>query len=217
MKNIFSLTLVFTLFTTFTILGQPLDKGNFLLGSTVGFSTSDSKVTKTEDGVEVPANGPTALQVSVAPNVGYFVFDNFALGLGFDYTFSSVEQPDLDKTDDSDLLFGPFLRYYIPFENDMAFFIVTDFGFGKSSDNQLIAGENRSIDNNVFAIGVGPGITIFSNNGIGLEALFKYNYARSNFETEIGGIRTSSKTTTSQFDVSVGFQFYFGGMKRIGG
>ncbi len=38
---------------------------------------------------------------------------------------------------------------------------------------------------NIFAIGAGPGFTIFSSDAIGIEALIKYNYARSKFDIDM--------------------------------
>ena len=187
------------------------------MGSTVGFSTADSKVSYSTNNVDEEGEGPSALQINVAPNVGYFIVDNFALGIGMDYTFSSVEEPNQDKTTDSDLLFGPFMRAYLPVGDDMAFFLETDFGFGNSSDEQFIGEDKQSINTNIFAIGVGPGFTILSNSDMGIEALFKYNFARGQFNTESGGIKTTTTTKTNQFDIAIGVQFYFGGIRRIGG
>lgn len=205
------------LFFAFSMSAQVLDRGNFVIGSTFGFSTADSKVIYTTNGVEAEGEGPSALQLSVAPNIGYFIVDNFALGIGMDYTFSQLEEPNTDRTDDSDLLFGPFSRVYLPVGDDMAFFLEANFGFGTSSDDQFIGEEKQSINTNVFAIGFGPGFTIFSNADLGIEALFKYNFARSEFNTENGGIKTATTTKTNQFDISIGVQFYFGGVRRIGG
>jgi len=48
---------------------------------------------------------------------------------------------------------------------------------------------------------------------VGIEAVLKYNYARSNFDTTIGGINTSTKTRTNQFTLALGIQYYFGGFQ----
>ena len=194
---------------------QILDQGNFILGSTLGFSSSNSKVSLLSTNVDEKGNGPSSLQISVAPKVGYFLLDNFALGLGMDFTFSSLKEPNADRTDDSDLLFGPFFRYYFPIETDIAFFAETNFGFGNSSDDQFIGEGKQSIRTNIFAIGIGPGVTILSSKGIGIEAIFKYNFARSKFKTQIGGVDTETVTKTNQFDISIGLQFYFGGIQSL--
>lgn len=210
--------LAFLVFFSYSVdlSGQVLDKGNFVIGTTLGFSAADTKVSYSISGVKEKGNGPSALQLNFAPNVGYFLIDYLAVGIGLDYTFSQVTDPNEDRRNDSDLLFGPFARYYLPVGEDMAFFLETSFGFGNASDDQYIGENKQSINTNVFALGVGPGFTIFSTDDIGVEALFKYNFASSQFDTENTGVKTSTNTRTSQFDISVGIQFYFGGVRRIG-
>lgn len=196
--------------------GQMLYRGNFLVGANVGFSKAQTERNISINDQETKGEGPSSTQFSIAPNIGYFLADNFVLGIGLDYTLSSVKQPNEDRTDDSDLLFGPFVRYYLPVDNDMAIFLVTNFGFGNSSDETLVGTNTKSINTNIFAVGVGPGFTIYSRNGIGLEAIFKYNYARSKFDTEDAGVKTTTKAITNQFDIGLGIQFYFSGLKRVG-
>lgn len=203
-------------FTYSSLSAQVLNQGNFVLGGTIGFSATDSKVSVKTNMLDQKGEGPSAFQLSFAPNVGYFIIDNLAIGMGLDYTFSRVQDPSLDRTDDSDLLFGPFARYYAPIGVDMAFFLEADFGFGNASDEQYIGEDRQRINTHVFAFGVGPGFAIFSTHDIGIEALFKYNYARSQFETENTGLTTTTTTRTSQFDIAVGIQFYFGGVRKVG-
>ena len=201
MKNHLIILLVpFSLFLN-DLSGQVLDKGNFVIGSTLGFSSANSKVTTSINNEQEEGNGPTAIQVSIAPNVGYFLTDNFVLGIGLDYTSSTLKEPNENRTEDSDLLFGPFARYYLPVADDMSFFFETDFGFGSSSDEQVINEQTQKIQTNVFAIGLGPGFTIFSNSDIGIEALIKYNFAQGKFDTESNGIKTVTTTKTNQLDI----------------
>lgn len=199
------------LFFTCTLSAQVMDQGNFVVGSLMGVSTANSKVST--GGVE--SKGLSAYQFSIAPNIGYFFADNLAAGLGVDFTRSRVQQPDQEETDDSDLLFGPFLRYYLPVDDQVALFLAANFGFGNSTDVQDIAGSRQSIQTNIFAAGVGPGFTIYAPSGLGLEAILKYNFARSKFDTEIGGVSASSTTRTNQFALSLGLQYYFGGVKPV--
>jgi hypothetical protein len=153
--------------------------------------------------------------VNVAPNIGYFVFDRFAAGLGLDYTLNSVTEPNKDETKDSDLLFGPFLRYYLPLNDDVAFFLVGNFGFGNSNNDQLVNGSTQKYSTTVTAFGVGPGITVYSKGGFGVEAIAKYNYAQSEFDTRVGSVTASTKTSTNQISLSLGIQYYFGGFRKL--
>lgn len=212
MKKITLLSLLFLLLQ-WSAFGQTLDKGNFMVGSTVGFSTAKSKVTsgpRNDDGL-------SATQINVAPSIGYFILDNFAVGVGADFTLNSVTEPSQDKTEDSDVLFGPFARYYFQTSDNVAFFLMGNFGFGNSTDDQVINDEKQSIHTNIIAVGAGPGLTIYSKGGFAIEALLKYNYAKSKFDTEIAGVKTSNTTSTNQFALSLGLQYYFGGFQRVRG
>lgn len=204
------------LLLSFSMSAQVLDQGNFMIGSTVGFSVAQSSIKFQSTNMDDEGDGPSSAQFTMAPNVGYFPVDNFVLGLGMNYTFSSIDEPNQDRNEDSNLLFGPFMRYYFPFNDDTALFFQTDFGFGNASDDLLIGGQRQKITSNIFALGIGPGFTIFSDAAIGIEALFKYNFARSSFDTDIGGVVTETTTRTNQFDLSIGVQFYFGGVQRVG-
>ena len=198
-----------------TLMSQVLDKGNFVIGSTLGFSTASSNVNQSTNGVDNDVDGPSSLQISLAPNVGYFLMDNFTLGIGMDYTFSRLKENNAGRKDDSDFLFGPFLRYYYPVDEGMAFFFLVDFGFGNSSDEQLINENVQRVSSNIFALGIGPGFTIYSSKSIGIESILKYNFARSEFDTESLGVKTQTVNKTNQFDISLGLQFYFGGLKSV--
>ena len=206
----FRKTLLFSLLTSAILLFSAntmeaqTKKGNFMVGGEVGLSTSSSSVTV--DGSE--KEGSSATQFNIAPSVGYFFVDNFAAGIGVDYTLSTVKNNNRDELD-SDLLFGPYMRYYIPF-GDKAIFFEADFGYGNSTDNITIDNEQQNAITNVFAVGIGPGFTIFSNDNIGIEALAKYNFASSNSILKANGFETSSNSITHAFDFSVGIQVYLG-------
>ncbi|MCB9347060.1 MAG: outer membrane beta-barrel protein [Lewinellaceae bacterium] len=200
-----------------TLLAQFTAQGNFMMGSTLGFSAATSTITQDKGSGDVATENPTYTQFSIAPSVGYFLIDNLALGIGLDYTFNQVKNKTQATNKDSDLLFGPFARYYIPMTDDMSFFLEANFGFGNSSDDQEVGGVQQNISTNIFAVGVGPGFTIFSSDAIGIETLVKYNYARSDFDTNIGGVRAKTMTRTNQFDFSVGFRFYFTALTKAEG
>ncbi len=204
------------LFSATSLMAQYTSQGNFLMGATMGFSAASSTITQDEGNGDVATENPTSTQFNIAPSIGYFMVDGLAMGIGLDYTFNQVSRQNEDTNKDSDILFGPFARYYLPMGEDMAFFLEANFGFGNSSDDREIAGTRQNISTNIFAAGLGPGFTIFSSNAVGIEALVKHNYARSDFDTTIGGISRKTMTRTNQFDFSVGFRFYFTGMVKAG-
>ncbi len=199
------------------LLYAQTESGNFLIGSSLGFSTSSSTVKVTSGESTTTGQGTEAQQFNIAPKVGYFIQENLAVGIGIDYTLNRVKEPEnvLDEnTDfnisyDSDLLFGPFGRAYLPIGDDKAFFLETSIGFGSSRNEIDIEGDNQVTTNNVLALGFGPGFTIFSGDNFGIEALVKYNWARSNSSINFQGINNETTNKTNALDFSVGFQYYF--------
>lgn len=195
---------------------QVTDQGNFIFGSSIGFSSAESNTERDINGQVTETRGSTSSQFNIAPSIGVFLANEFAVGIGFNYTFNSVDEPNDDRDTDSDFLFGPFARYYVLLGGDKAFFLEANLGFGSSRNEVDIAGQEETLSNNVFAVGIGPGFTIFSDDAVGIEAIFKYNYARSNTELTSMNDNYDITTITNQFDISVGFQVYFSRLIRPG-
>ena len=194
------------------------DLGNFMIGSSLGFSTSSSTVEVRSGESSATGQGTEARQFNIAPKIGYFVQQNIAVGIGIDYTLNRVQRTretywtkntEFNTSYDSDLLFGPFARAYLPLGEDKAFFLETTIGFGSSRNEINIEGDNQITTNNVLAVGIGPGFTIFSGDNFGIEALVKYNWARSNSSIDFQGINNETTNKTNALDFSVGFQYYF--------
>ena len=210
MKLYFSLIISILLIAfTSDVNGQITDRGNFIIGGTLGFSAANSDIEQNISGQNQNVEGTTSTQLNFAPSIGYFLVRNFAFGIGLDYTFNTITEADGQKELDSDLLFGPFARFYFPVADDMAFFLESTLGFGSSNSSTTINGADQDIATNVFAFGIGPGFTIFSNQAIGIEAGIKYNFARSDADFTVNSESVNVLTRTNQFDFSVGLQFYF--------
>lgn len=212
-KVLFSLALLASL--QVVLWGQPTAQGNFLAGGQFGLSTARSNINSASGGGSVSEESPTSTLFGIAPAVGYFLIPNVAIGIRMDYTLNQVKEPGQSRIEDSDLLFGPFGRFYYPIATDMAFVVEGGFGFGNSNDIQNIGTIQQRINTNIFAAGIGPGLTIFSDAGVGVEAVFKYKYARSDFDTQIGETSQTVITKTNKMEISVGVQLYFAGVKRL--
>lgn len=225
MKKLLSL-FVFTLLTLVAsaqVTLQPTQRGNFVVGTRIGFSAAQSSVDVQSATGSVKGDGGSSFQFNLAPGIGYFLADNFALGIGLDWiTSNSKAGVDLtngaassQESDNNNILFGPFARYFIPIGDDKAFFIGTTLGFGNSKNQFTNNNQTQSVNTSLFTLGVGPGFTIYSKNGLALEALVKYNFAQSNSKIDVQGIQRTSKTWTNAFDFSVGLQYYFGGFSAV--
>jgi outer membrane protein W len=200
---------------------QPTQRGNFVIGTRLGFSGAKSTVDVQAASGSIKGDGGSSFQLNLAPGIGYFVTNNFAIGVGMDLIRSnSSTGVDLSggtgasqESTNNNVLFGPFIRYFMPLGDDKAFFIGSTLGFGNSKNQFTANNVTQSINTSLFTVGVGPGFTIYSNNGLALEALVKYNFANSDSKIDVQGIQRTSKTWTNAVDFSVGVQYYFGGFR----
>lgn len=205
-----------------SILLQPTQRGNFVIGSRVGFSTAQSSVDVQSTVGSIKGDGGSSTQFNISPGIGYFFARHFVLGIGMDLLKTkSSTGIDLNggtiipqESENNNILFGPFLRYFIPSGEDVAFFIGSTVGFGNSKNQFIDNNQTQTINNSLFTVGAGPGLTIFSKNGLALEALAKYNFARSRSEINVQEVKRTSETRTNAVDFSIGIQYYFGGMRR---
>lgn len=219
MALILSMTAVSAM-TQVTLL-QPTQRGNFVIGSRIGFSTAKSSVDVQSTTGSIKGDGGSSAQFNLSPGIGYFFAQNFVVGISMDWLkTNSSTGVDLNggtlapqKSENNNVLFGPFIRYFFPSGEDKAFFLGTTVGFGNSKNQFISNNSTQTINNSLLTIGVGPGFTIYSKNGLALEALVKYNFARSNSEINVQDINRISKTWTNAVDFSVGVQYYFGGFK----
>ena len=202
----------------------PTQRGNFVIGSRIGFSAAKSSIDVQSTLGSVKGDGGSSSQFNLAPGIGYFFADNFVLGIAMDWLHTSSKTGvDLStttttppkSTSNNNILFGPFIRYFIPVSDERAFFIGTTVGFGNSNNQFTADNKTQTIDNSLLNIGVGPGFTIYSQNGLALEALVKYNFARSISNIDVSGVKRTSKTWTNAVDFSVGVQYYFGGFRTV--
>lgn len=193
------------------------EKGTWMLGGNIGFSTSSS--TSKSNGTTV--DGPSYTNFNISPMAGYFIMDRLAVGLDLNYSsFSSTTKQkntagnNVDLTDkSSDIIVSPMVRYYYMMNDKAGLFGHLGVGFGsRSSSNQSLVNDavttTESPSSSLFNLTVGPGFVYFLNPSIGLEASVLYSSMSSSY-TPTGA---SDKVTNASSGVSVniGFGIYLG-------
>ncbi len=218
--TLFAFLLVTALTMAQTTL-QPTKRGNLVIGTRMGFSAAKASVDVQSSTGSIKGDGGTSVQLNLSPAIGYFFANNFVIGVGMDlFSLSSSSGIDVTGNDsppqdsrNNNVLFGPFVRYFFPVSDDQAFFIGSTLGFGSSKNRYTADNETQTINNTLLSVGVGPGFTIYSNKGLALETLVKYNFAKSKSEIDVQGVRRVSETWSNGVDFSVGLQYYFGGFR----
>lgn len=192
---------------------SPLSRGNFAIGSGVGYVNAVSSI-QIDNGSNVYRGGTYAYQLHLTPSIGYFFGRNFVFGLAMDYLVNTSRgnkdaNPDAPRTSDTKLLFGPYTRLYLPFSGDQAFFLGAVYGYGQSETEIAESGSAQIANTRLMTFGVGPGYTIFSNRRVALECQAKYNYGASRSTIQVENVDQTTTTETRAWDFVVGMHFYF--------
>lgn len=112
-------------------LNAQTEKGRFLIGlssnlnltnpSGMGLSFGSSKY-HSDDPTFVESDGDQNFTFNLKPRVGYFLMDNLAMGIDFDFHyFRSENGGSGDIYEMLGFAGGPFLRYYYPIKNNFLF------------------------------------------------------------------------------------------------
>ncbi len=176
MKKLFKTLFIATLLFTMTANAQ-ITEGNWMVGGNASFANSSAK---TEDGFTQSSTG-----IRIAPNIGYFITDKFALGLKTSLGYS--------KSDGGSGIGyggGPFARYYfLNPERIVNLFAEADYRFGTTKSQGTDSTSSSS-----YSFKAGP--AIFFNSSAALELALYYNSS------------TLDKTVFNDYGLSIGFQIH---------
>ena len=185
-------------------MAQQTDKLRVLAGGIFNMSFGGSNST-TNYTTGSPTKSPTSttFDFSLTPDVGVFLFKNFALGLQLESSINSKKQDSIKSTNSS-FNVGPFVRYYYKMGKFAPFFQVS-YGVGtiSTSGTGLTTSKVKG-----SVLGFGPGIALFLNDRIGIEALLNYQHLSQNTDFNgLGGIN-NVKNIGNNIKFNVGFQVY---------
>lgn len=191
MKKIL-LTLIAAL--AFTASYAQFTKGRMLAGGNVSLSTSSNKL---DQGGSLTTTS-TGTSFQLAPNVGYFIIDNFAIGAGVGFGLSTSKTknstPEI-KSNSTVFEFEPFVRYYLK----QGIFFEGQFGLG-TSKTKFVGTTTNTSTQNTTTWSLGAGYPYFLNDNVAIEPFLGYR-RRSN---DNGG------PVQSSLFLSVGLQVYLG-------
>ncbi len=179
-------------------MAQQTDKLKVLAGGIFNMNLgSASSTTNFTSGSSSKSPSLSTFDLSLTPDVGVFLFKNFALGLQMEAKSSYAK--DTVKTSNSSFNVGPFVRYYYKIGN-IAPFLQLSYGVGTVSSS----GTN-SIKGSV--LGVGPGFAFFFNDRIGIEALLNYQHLSQTTDINAGGL-ANRKSIGNNLKFNIGLQVY---------
>jgi outer membrane protein len=163
------------------------NQGRMLVGGSLGFSSTSNKANS--GGTITSDNKETIL--SVSPNFGYFVVDNVAVGGSLTYISDTYKSTGGYSSTSSELLIGPFVRYY-----------VAPGFFGQGA---VAIGSESGPTANLTKWSLGVGYAHFLNDHVAIEPLIYYG--------SLTGKNNGVTASTSGLYFSVGIQAYLGDRK----
>lgn len=172
-----------------------LDKNTWLVGGSGSFYLSKrdyvSYVSPTLNGYS------NELNLTMSPNIGYFLIDKFAIGLRPYFSWGKGESTSANGTistsDSKRYGIGPFARYYF-LDKDKRYNILADISYQLGEWN---LGNKGRLTN----FSVSTGTVVYFNTSVGIEFLLGY----SSQSEELGGL---SKNSSKGFNASIGFQIH---------
>lgn len=177
-----SLLLVLVLASAFHTADAQFNRGRFLAGGSLGFSSQKT-------------NDISNRSFSFQPNVGFFVVDNLAIGADLSisvFSFEDGQTQSFSKT--QSFSFDPFVRYYLK----PGIFGEGSVGFGKGKIESDQIGSSG--DYSLFNWSLGVGYAWFLNDHVALEPVIRYE--NSKFE--------GRDFSTSGLALQIGLQVYLG-------
>ena len=178
----------FLLVSSNAIFAQ-VNQGQWLAGGSVGLNfekQGDRKVT----------------EISLAPDAGYFVINQLAVGLRPEFGYTKTK--DKDGTGTSDITrtaysLAPFVRYYfMPSGEKVNIFGDASYGFGSSKIKGLSA-----VSFNYYQIKAGPAVFLTPNTALEI-AVYYRSFGGDAFPVD----------RNNNFGLSAGFQIHLGGGKK---
>jgi len=192
--------LIFTLAVIFCSLGAfaQFEKGTILAGGSLAFESTKNKG---KIGSTTTTYGKTT-SFSLAPQAGYFIIDNLAVGAGLDLTLSTFK-PEGDgdsKTTATELQLMPFVRYYL----EPGTFFQGQFGVGSRKDKEKSGNTTVEQSYSSTSFNVGVGYALFLNDNVAIEPMLGYGSQT----VKLKDVDPDRKSIDSGLFLRVGFQIY---------
>jgi hypothetical protein len=173
-----------------TIVNGQLSKGNWLVGGSASFSST--KISSDPGDGSALIKG-TNTDIEVAPNIGYFAFEKFAVGLRPGFSFSNSVYENAGDSKSNTFLIGPFTRYYfLNAERKVNLFAEISYQYGF---------KNSSGKGNPSNLAFYAGPSVFFNETAAIQFTLGYIISKDN-------INGSYSQTNRQFQLGIGFQIH---------
>ncbi len=139
--------LVITTFSTATLTAQ-VQKGNWLLGATMGFNSSTS-------------NNPSgsSSNTNLSPRIGMAIGNNSVLGLKTNFGYStSKSETNSDKSNSTNIGTSIYWRRYMPIKKQLGWYLEPSAGFSTGNTVTKNSIGKTKYNSTTYAVYVTPGL-----------------------------------------------------------
>lgn len=188
-----------------TVAQGQITKGNWLVGGNLNFSSAN--------GESISSTGTqksTYSNISISPNIGYFIIEKFAAGLKTNFTNAKSKDGDMIRdgitvgsgghSNTTWFDFGPFTRYYfLPSDNQVNLFSEANFMYGTANSHP---GKGSRYSYSFYA-----GSAVYFNSSVALEFTIGYNSSKST----LYGLNSRNDDYTNKnnaIQIGIGFQIH---------
>jgi outer membrane protein len=170
------IALTIFLLSTISLFSQT-EKGKYYLGAQSKLGASFTKQ-KLKSNTITQEYGSTNT-FSLSPQVGYFIADNFVIGIELAMSFSNyTDKNNHSSSANNTYLFAPFLKYYFS-QNEFKPFLFAEYGIGTHHSKYNSTYYNFDGKSKLSALAIGGGISYFINSTIGLDLGINYTSTSS--------------------------------------
>jgi len=173
------------------------EKGKMIVSGASDLSYSSVKETPEQNGRE--GESTKYKNFNISPTLGYFVMDNLAVGLMFDYTSQKEKEEGSEEGKYNTFMFGPMVRYYFGTTNIKPY-VHADVMFGSSKSEQ----GNTETKYKSTGWDLGGGVAFFLNEYVSIDMGLKYGSL-----TEKNKDNSEYKYKTKGLAFTGGFSIFF--------
>ena len=181
------------------------EKGKILIGAHSNLGASSFNFSFKTDDTPSQKYG-SSKGFSFSPNVGFFILDNFALGLDLSLSFSSSSNVNSNiENGFNTSSIGPFAKYYL-LKDKFRPFLMVKYSIGRSKNTQTDQfGNENSYKSSLNSLNAGAGAAYFINNYLSFE--FSIDYTR-NVLKSIDNNPSNSRNISSGITSSIGLAIF---------
>jgi outer membrane immunogenic protein len=209
---------VFTIAAFMLTISTMLSAQVFVSGA-FNISTSSSKETMGSVSIE----GDKTFEFNFIPKAGYFISEDFAIGLGFGFGTSKITSPkeitysgEEEIIKENSWIIAPFARYYFARTGELSFFGEASFGIGGGKTEYSEGGVTEDGPKlSMIGFGISPAISYNLSERFAIEAYFgSLGYSSITSEETEG--EDTYKQTVSGIEFSVDLtSLYFGAIFKF--